>query len=155
MNFAPSVSSGSTNGNEDTQLVGTFSGSDLNGDTLSFSATTLPTNGTLGIVGNTYTYTPNGDFNGSDSFTFVANDGLLDSSGATIQLTVFPVEDFPIANSDTVNVEMNLTSQLDVLLNDTEPDGQSITLTGMSTPTNGIASIVANRIQYTPTGGYL
>lgn len=152
MNFAPIVSSGSANGNEDTQIVGTFSGSDLNGDTLSFSAITLPANGTLGIAGDTYTYTPNTDFNGSDSFTFVANDGQIDSSGATIQLTLFPVEDFPVANNDTINVEMNTTSQLDVLLNDTEPDGQSSTLTGISTPTNGIASIVANRIQYTPTG---
>ena len=50
MNFAPVVSSGSANGNEDTQIVGTFSGSDLNGDILSFSALTLPANGILGIA---------------------------------------------------------------------------------------------------------
>ena len=50
-----------------------------------------------------YTYTPNGDFNGTDTFTFKANDGSLDSNNATITVTVNPVNDAPVlaANAST------------------------------------------------------
>jgi hypothetical protein len=68
---------------------------------------------------------------------------------------VFPVEDIPVANTDTVNVQMNVTSQLDVLNNDADADGDALTLVSVGTATNGTATIAGNQIQYTPNGGYL
>jgi hypothetical protein len=52
MNLAPVVSSGSYMLNEDDSVLGVFSGSDINGDALSFSAITLPAHGTLTITGS-------------------------------------------------------------------------------------------------------
>lgn len=160
MNLPPNTSSGSyTLSEDDGGYLGTFSGSDANGDMLSYSATTLPTNGILTIMGTGFSYVPNTHFNGTDSFDFVANDGSLNSSGATISFTINSVMDAPVANNDTINVEMNTVTNLDVIVNDTDPDepyqAQTLTLTGISTPTNGTATIVGNEIQYTPTNMYL
>ena len=47
-------------------------------------------------------YTPNHDFNGSDSFAFVANDGMFDSAPATVSITVTPVDDIPVATGDSM-----------------------------------------------------
>jgi VCBS repeat-containing protein len=46
-----------------------------------------------------YSYTPGQDYNGSDSFTFKANDGMLDSNVATVCLTINPVNDAPVADA--------------------------------------------------------
>jgi VCBS repeat-containing protein len=159
MNLAPTASSGIYMLNEDDSVLGTLSGSDLNGDILSFSAITLPTNGILTIMGTGFSYVPNANFNGSDSFDFVANDGFLDSNVATMTLNVNQVSDVPVAVDDTINVQMDTVTNIDVVVNDTDGDNpyqpQTLTLTGISTPTNGTASIVGNDIQYTPNSLYL
>lgn len=79
----------------------TLSGSDLDGDPLTFAIGTNPTKGTLGAITpiNTtsasvvYTVTPNA--NGPDSFTYRANDGFVNSPDATVSLTITPVNDAP------------------------------------------------------------
>ena len=53
----------------------------------------FPTSGFISIEGNLVTYSPNPDFNGNDSFTFTANDGVYNSNIATIYLTISPVND--------------------------------------------------------------
>src|SRR5207247_6564482 len=50
--------------------------------------------------GNSRTYTPAANYNGSDSFTFKANDGTVDSNVATVSLTITPVNDPPVAVND-------------------------------------------------------
>lgn len=158
-NFAPVVSSGSFSVSEDMAVMDILSGSDINGDVLSFSATTLPLHGALAIIGSGFTYTPDADYNGSDSFDFVANDGLVDSSGATISFTVTAVQDAPVVVNDTVTAEMNTDADIDVLANDTDADepygAQTLTITGFTAPTSGTASIVGNKIRYTPNSLYL
>lgn len=159
MNLAPTVSSGIYMLNEDASVLGVFSGSDMNGDSLSYSAATLPANGILTIMGTGFSYVPNANFNGTDSFDFVANDGFLDSNIATMTLNVNQIMDVPVAVDDTVNVEMDMMASIDVIANDTDEDNpyqpQTLTLTGISTPTSGTASIVGNEIQYTPNSLYL
>ncbi len=79
----------------------TLSGSDADGDNLTFAIASGPTNGTLGSVGTptctgtapktcqaNVTYTPNAGFNGSDSFNFRVNDGTVNSADATASITV-------------------------------------------------------------------
>jgi hypothetical protein len=72
-------------------------GEDFNGlDTLTFRVVGQPGNGVVsGGSGATRTYTPNPDFFGEDSFTFVANDGREDSPEQTVNITVTPVNDPP------------------------------------------------------------
>ncbi|WP_169726061.1 Ig-like domain-containing protein [Aestuariibacter salexigens] len=95
-NGAPIASDGSATTNEDTTVEIELIASDYNDDELSFNLATQPANGQVNIAGNVATYTPTSDFNGPDSFTFTATDGLLTSNEATIELTVAPVNDAPV-----------------------------------------------------------
>lgn len=96
LNSAAVAQAGSGSGNEDTQISGTLVANDRNGDTLTYAIVTGPANGTVTLGANgAYTYTPNANFNGTDSFTFRANDGSVDGPVATISLTVNPVNDPP------------------------------------------------------------
>ena len=59
-----------------------------------------PANGSVGSVsGTSVTYTPNANFNGTDSFTFKSNDGTADSASATVTITVTAVNDAPVATT--------------------------------------------------------
>lgn len=85
--------------NEDTPLAITLTATDPDGDPLTYSIVTNPANGVLSGTAPTVTYTPNLNFYGSDSFTFKANDGKVDSNSATVSITVNPVNDPPVANA--------------------------------------------------------
>jgi predicted extracellular nuclease len=65
--------------------------SDVEGDTLTFSFASGPAHGTLNCAGAICTYTPDARWSGTDSFIFMANDGLLDSNEATVTLNVIPL----------------------------------------------------------------
>ena len=64
------------------------SGSDADGDGLTFTVVAGPSHGTLSGAAPNLTYTPAADYNGPDSFTFKVNDGTVDSSPATVSITV-------------------------------------------------------------------
>src|SRR5262249_5926748 len=85
-----------------------------------------PAHGTAVVNGDgTITYTPAGDSNGPDSFTYTVSDGQTDSNVATVTLTVTAVNDAPTANDDAYNfnVVAGMTvSAPGVLDNDTDPD---------------------------------
>ena len=80
---------------EDAPLAITLAGTDIDGDPLTFAVGT-PSNGTLSGTAPNLTYTPNANFNGSDSFTFTVNDGTASSAAATVSITVTAVNDPPI-----------------------------------------------------------
>jgi hypothetical protein len=91
-NRPPVSNSQSFSTSENTSKAITLTASDLDGDTpyLTYSIVTQPTHGSLEQVGTTseVTYTPDSGYIGSDSFTFKANDGHLDSNEATVDITV-------------------------------------------------------------------
>ena len=99
-NSAPVASNAAVTTNEDTDYSGTFSASDANDDTLTYSVLASPSNGTATVTDSssgTYTYSPTANYNGSDSFTFTASDGtLLDT--ATVSITVNAVDDLPFVD---------------------------------------------------------
>ncbi len=80
---------------EDTALAITLAGTDTDGDPLTFAVGT-PSNGTLSGTAPNLTYTPDANFNGSDSFTFTVNDGTTSSAAATVSISVTAVNDPPI-----------------------------------------------------------
>jgi hypothetical protein len=106
-NQAPVAVGQSPTTNEDTALPLTLTGTDADGNSLTFSIVNPPVRGTLGSFsglscsGNpstchvNVTYTPSQDYNGSDSFTFKVNDGTVDSAPATVSITVNAVNDPP------------------------------------------------------------
>ncbi|MFH0939003.1 MAG: Ig-like domain-containing protein [Planctomycetota bacterium] len=107
VNDAPVASDGTLSVIEDTIANGSFVASDVDSDSLTFS---LVTDGAKGHVIITdaatgaYTYTPNLNANGDDSFTFKVNDGLLDSNIAAVTVTINPVNDAPISSDGALTV---------------------------------------------------
>ena len=83
VNDAPVAQDGSNTKEEDTDQTITLSASDVDGDDLTYTIGTAPTNGTVTLTGAEAVYTPNENFNGTDSFTFTSSDGTIESNLAT------------------------------------------------------------------------
>ncbi|TXI81840.1 MAG: tandem-95 repeat protein [Crocinitomicaceae bacterium] len=94
-NDAPLAVAGSVTTDEDTPKTGTLAGTDVDGNAMTFIKVADPASGTVTINSTTgaYTYTPNANFNGKDSFTFMVNDGTVDSAAATVSINISPVTD--------------------------------------------------------------
>ena len=76
VNDAPVAQNGSASGNEDTPIDGTLVATDVESPTLTYALAAQAANGTVVVnTDGSYSYTPNLNFNGTDSFTFTANDG--------------------------------------------------------------------------------
>jgi hypothetical protein len=117
---------------EDTNKTIILAGTDAEDDDLTYTVVTGPTNGELDGT----TYTPNADFNEGDSFTFIANDGDLNSTPATISITINPINDIPTANSInaiTLDEDTNVT----ITLTGTDTDGTTLTYPIVTGPTSG------------------
>lgn len=123
---------------------------DDDGDALTVSAVSQGTSGTVVNNGGNVTYTPAADFNGVDSFTYTATDGTANST-ATVTVTVTPVNDAPVANDDTAVTPEDTSVGIAVLANDTDIDGDSLTVSGLTQGANG-GTVINNGglLTYTP-----
>ncbi len=109
VNDAPVADPQSVTTNEDTAKAITLTGSDLEGDPLSYAVVTPPAHGTLSGTAPNVTYTPAANYFGSDSFTFRVNDGALDSAVAMVSITV-ERDDTPVASSSLVVLANDLAT---------------------------------------------
>jgi hypothetical protein len=125
--------------------------SDPDGDALTVTIGTPPFNGLASVQADgTVTYTPEADFNGQDSFVYEVDDGGL-AAQATVTVTVTPVNDAPVAVDDSARTDEDAAVEIDVLANDSDPDGDALTVTMRSQPSNGRASVVSGHaVTYTP-----
>jgi hypothetical protein len=96
-NHEPLANEQSVELDEDTSVSITLAGSDQDGDPLTFRIVSTPAHGTLSGDAPALKYTPSADYNGSDAFTFIVNDGQTDSKLATVKMTIKPVNDPPTA----------------------------------------------------------
>jgi hypothetical protein len=119
--------------------------------TLTYAIVTNPGHGTLSGSGNTRTYTPTAGYSGSDSFTFKANDGGLDSNTATVAITINAAQK-PIANPQPVTTPEDTLKA--ITLTGSDPGGKSLTYTIVTTPGHGALSGTAPSVTYTPTANY-
>jgi hypothetical protein len=115
---------------------------DLDGDTLSVVLKSTTTHGHLIVTpGGAVNYRPDADFNGSDSFTYTAFDGSVESDPVTVTITVNPVNDPPLAGSDAYTIAedgvLNVTAAAGVLANDIDFDGDLLNALGKSLPAHG------------------
>ena len=140
--------------NEDTSVDITLLATDTDGDSLTYTIVDEPINGTASLSGtiNIATYTPNANFSGTDSFTFKANDGTVDSNIATVSITVTAVNDAPTAN-DQNNVTNEDTS-VDITLSATDVDGDSLTYSIVDDVSNGNVTLTGNNATYTPNENF-
>src|SRR5206468_4814587 len=110
---------------EDTAKAITLSASDVEGSPLSYVVGTGPAHGTLSGTAPVLIYTPAANYNGSDSFTFKANDGKLDSNVAMVPIRVNPVNDPPVASSRSEERRVGTERRSTLAANDEEESAAS------------------------------
>ncbi len=164
VNDAPVASNDSVSTNEDTDKLISLIATDIEtpAESLTYSIVSIPTHGTVSLSGNIATYTPSLNENGFDSFTFKVNDGTLDSDTATVTLTIFPVNDAPLAEDDgdgdilSTDEDTALTiAESDFLANDSDVDaGDTLFVADIFNPTNGTVEISGSEVIFTPTSNF-
>ncbi|MFK7943051.1 MAG: Ig-like domain-containing protein [Paracoccaceae bacterium] len=139
-NDAPVAVDDAFSGDEDTLFTGSLldNDSDVDGDNLTTALGTPPANGDVTVnPDGTFEYTPDPDFNGTDTFTYVVSDGNGGSDVATVTLTVNPVNDAPVALDDVASVTESNTLNFDVLENDSDIEGDTLTIVSANAEPTG------------------
>lgn len=144
INDAPVGSNTAFVTNEDTPFNGTLPiATDVDGDPLTYGAgATAPAHGTVVINANgTYTYAPAANFSGSDTFTYTVTDGTA-TVEYTVTVTVNPINDAPVAVGDTAQTNANTPANVNVLANDTDVDGDVLTVSQVNGSSANIGTAV-------------
>ncbi|UAA39872.1 tandem-95 repeat protein [Paraneptunicella aestuarii] len=166
VNDLPVAQNDSFSLNEDSSLTVNASGllsndSDVDGNTLSVNpvAKVAPQSGTLQLgTDGSFTYTPNANFSGTDSFMYAISDGVSQQQpSATVSLTVSPINDLPVANNDVFEIDEDTQLQSNVLNNDSDADvvngdkAAELTVALLSSTSNGEVNLSSNgEFTYTP-----
>jgi hypothetical protein len=132
----------------------------VNGNTLTAILLSGPTHGTLGLNPNgSFTYTPDATFTGTDSFTYKANDGTLDSNTATASISIIVASDTPnrapTATDFTVLRNPGSAARIDILSHASDPDGDPLGISISSAPANGRAYINNNGTPFNFADDYI
>src|SRR5262245_50681503 len=100
-----------------------------------------------------YTFTPAADWNGSTSTTYTVTNASDKSKDGVITINVTPAQDPPVANDDTVTIDEDTPTDVtaQVLANDNDPDGDTLSVTGVSNPTGGSVDLSGGVVTFTPT----
>ena len=140
---------------EDVVANSNLNATDLDGDVLTYSIIGNSTKGTTVITNTTtgaYTYTPNANATGDDSFTFKVHDGLLDSNTATVSVNIAAVNDVPVAQASTLNITEDIAAN-GVFLSASDVDGDSLTYSIIANAAKGtvfITNAATGAYSYTP-----
>ena len=164
VNDAPVAADDSLMATEDTpvtytaaQLLG--NDSDVDGDSITIASVTSGTGGTAVLnPDGTVTFTPNADFNGDADFTYTVTDGDLTSNTATVTVDVAAVNDAPVAADDslmaTEDTPVTYTAA-QLLGNDSDVDGDSITIASVTSGTGGTAVLNPDgTVTFTPNADF-
>lgn len=153
INDAPIANPQSVSVLEDGYIAITLTATDPEGDPLTYAVLSGPSNGVLTGTAPNLIYTPTPNYFGSDSFTFIANDGYLNSNIATVSITVINVNDAPTADAQSVVVDQD--GYLAITLTGSDPEGNPLTYAVTSGPSNGVLTGTAPNLTYTPTAAYV
>jgi hypothetical protein len=119
---------------------------------LTFTVVSSPTHGILSGVAPNLTYTPTANYNGTDSFAFIVNDGLEGSAPAVVDINVLPVNDAPVANPQSVTTRQS--APIAITLSGSDIEGDVLTYRVTIPPIHGSLSGTAPNLVYTPAPGY-
>ncbi|PSW57913.1 tandem-95 repeat protein, partial [Photobacterium leiognathi] len=164
-NGAPLGDSIAVTTDEDVKVSGKLSATDADGDTLTFTQSTDPKDGTVTVDTNgNWTYDPHPDFHGNDKFDVIVSDGKGGTDTITVNITVNPINDNPVIvdnseNKTPLGDSIAVTTDEDVKvsgkLSATDADGDMLTFTQSSDPKNGTVTVDANgNWAYTPNTSF-
>lgn len=158
LNVAPVAVGGSVTIDEDEVTDISLAANDGDGNALTYSVVTGPSHGSFTLSGNVVTYTPTTNYNGTDSFTFLANDGVVNSNTVTVNITIDPVNDTPVwagtGMQDLTQIKPGLSDTIDLADHFTDVETASSALTYTVTPAVGTPfyTLVRNGTELTITG---
>ncbi len=152
VNDAPVANDQSVTVIEDTPKGIILTAVDADGNALTYAIATPPVHGTLNGTAPNLTYSPAANYNGSDSFTFTANDGTVNSNTATVSITITPVNDAPVANNQSVTTAEDVAKA--ITLTGSDVDGNTLTYAVVTAPAHGTLSGTAPNLTYTPAVNY-
>jgi hypothetical protein len=130
------------------------------GETLTVTAASDPAHGTTTFTATGVSYTPDANYFGPDSFTYTISDGHGASATATVNVTVIPVNDAPVAADDAYATSQATTLNVPapgVLANDSDVEGSGLTATLVTGPTHGFAFSLNpdGSFTYTPQASFI
>ena len=128
-------------------------GSIGNAGQLSYAVSSSPAKGSAVVSGSNVTYTPNAGTSGIDTFKYVAKYGLA-TAESTVTVSVIQPNRAPVAVADSVQVRRNTQASIAVLANDSDADGDALSITSVTKPASGTTSISFGKILYTPPRNY-
>ena len=130
-----------------------FASTDAESDSVTYSVSTDPTNGTVVSSDGVFTYTHNGSESSSDTFQYVANDGTGNSQPVSVTITVTPVNDAPTVTAGTIS--LNEGSNSSITLSALDAEGDAMTYAIATAPTNGTVTLdtATGALTYTHSGG--
>jgi len=120
--------------------------------TLNFNLITETTNGTLDEDALNILYTPDANYNGSDSFIFIVHNGTFNSNIAIVNINVAPVNDAPISSPQTVRLVKDANTT--IVLRGSDVEDNPLNYIIVTEPTNGILSGTAPNLTYVPDANY-
>ncbi|MDF5386577.1 tandem-95 repeat protein [Vibrio parahaemolyticus] len=129
--------------------------SDVEGDALSIQSASVPSEqGSVDIVDGKLVFTPAENFNGEATITYIVTDGDL-TDEAKVTVTVTPVNDSPVAVDDTTSIQEDTAVTIDVLTNDTDVDGDKLSIESASVPKEqGMVEVVDGKLVFTPAENF-
>ncbi|MBE4041402.1 tandem-95 repeat protein, partial [Vibrio parahaemolyticus] len=129
--------------------------SDVEGDVLSIQSASVPSEqGSVDIVDGKLVFTPAENFNGEATITYIVTDGDL-TDEAKVTVTVTPVNDSPVAVDDTTSIQEDTAVTIDVLTNDTDVDGDKLSIESASVPKEqGTVEVVDGKLVFTPVENF-
>jgi hypothetical protein len=154
INEPPKAKSSTQSVQEDGRKVFNLSASDADGDQLTYREASKPTKGTISLnkLTGRVEYIPFKGKEGQDNFTFLVNDGLIDSNIATIIIDIDPIKNPPTADRFSVTTLHDKT--ISFYLRGFDADGDNITYVLAKKPNNGIVAIENNKVTYVPDEGF-
>ena len=127
---------------------------DADNDPLAIVGTTPAGHGSVTCSATSCTYTPAANYNGTDSFIYTLSDGRGGTTLGTVDLTVDPVNDAPVANIDTVTTTEGVATAVNVVANDADIDGDSLSVASNTQPAHGTATCGVTSCSYVPAPAF-
>ena len=127
---------------------------DVDGHTLTVSSVAAANGSAVITADSKVSYTPNNNYNGTDTINYTVGDGFGGSASAAVTVSISAVNDNPIAVNDSMPLAEDVSSTINVMLGDSDPDGDSLTLTSATVAYGQVAITADNKVSYTPVSNF-